>query len=118
MTDKIKLVTRDNRPFVALTLTDPVSGTPINVSSINTAIYVYFRAVGSSTILATLTCTKPNGGVDGVVQFNFPGTTLNVAAGAYEGEVSIDFDTTLTLTNPQIQTVYEILKFQLRDQFA
>lgn len=116
MADKIKLVARDNRPYITLTLTDPVTGLAINVAGATVAIKVYFRAVGSTTILATLTCTKPNGGADGVVQFSFTGTTLSVAAGAYEGEIEIDFDT----SNPgtAIQTVYETLKFQVRDQFA
>lgn len=111
MASKIKLVQGDNLPWVRLTLTDPNTGSPINVSNSDITIRVYFRAVGSETVLSTLTCEKVNGGVDGVVRFNFPGNTLNVEPGLYEGEVEIDFD-------GQTQTVYEVLKFVIRDQFA
>lgn len=110
MSEKIKLVSGDNRPYVRVTLTD-VDGNAINLSDANTTVVVYFRAVGSPTILATLSCTKVNGGADGVITFNFPGTTLNVPAGPYEGEIEINFA-------GQKQTVYQPLKFNVREQFA
>jgi hypothetical protein len=108
---KIPLVTGDNRPYVRLTLTDTNTGVPIDVSAPTTLVKVYFRASGASNILATLACTKPNGGADGVVQFNFPGNTLDVLPGSYEGEVEIDFA-------GETQTIYDVLKFQLRAEFA
>jgi hypothetical protein len=46
----------------------------------------------------------------GQVSFNFPGQTLDVEPGAYEGEVEIDFA-------GEKQTVYEFLKFTVRPQF-
>jgi hypothetical protein len=74
---------------------------------------VYFRKAGAGNpILATLVCTKPTGGADGVVQFNFPGTTLSVEPGSYEGEVEVTF------ADATKQTVYDILKFTVRAQFA
>jgi hypothetical protein len=51
-----------------------------------------------------------SGGTTGQVTFNFPGTTLNVPAGIYEGEIEIDF-------GAENQTVYDVLKFQVREQF-
>jgi len=45
------------------------------------------------------------------VRFNFPNGALDVDPGPYEGEVEIDFD-------GQIQTVYEVIKFTVREQFA
>lgn len=108
---KIPLVTGDQRPYVRLTLTDTSTGLPIDVSAPTTLVKVYFRAGGTTNVLATLACTKPNGGADGVVQFNFPGNTLDVPAGSYEGEVEVDFA-------GETQTVYDILKFQLRAEFA
>jgi len=108
---KIPLVTGDNRPYVRLTLTDVNTGEPINVSGVTNIVRVYFRAAGSTTVLATLICTKPNGGADGVVQFSFPGTTLDVPPGSYEGEIEIDF-------SGETQTIYDVLKFQLRAEFA
>ncbi len=111
MTTAIKLVRNDNRPYVRLTLTNSSTGAIVDVSSATTTVRVYFRAVGTTTLLSTLTCTKPTGGADGVVQFNFPASTLDVPAGAYEGEVEIDF-------NGEQQTVYSVLKFKVRDEFA
>lgn len=109
MSDKIKLVAGDTMPYVQVTLKNG-SGTPINVSG--AVVVVYFRATGSTTVLSTLTCTKPNGGADGVVQFNFPTPALTVPAGLYEGEIEIQYP------GGDRQTVYDLLKFQVRDQFA
>jgi hypothetical protein len=105
----IKLVQGDNRPYIKMTLTN-ADGTVVDVSSSSTIVQVLFRQAGTTTILSTITCTKPNGGADGVVQFNFPGTTLNVTAGSYEGEIQITFGT-------EVQTVYDTLKFFVRQQF-
>lgn len=110
MSDKIKLVQGDTRPYIKLTLTDD-SGTAINLSDSDTSVRVYFRAVGSSTVLSTISCSKLNGGLTGEVNFNFPSGALNVDPGQYEGEVEILFGT-------DKQTVYQTLKFVVRQQFA
>jgi hypothetical protein len=111
MADKIKLVQGDTFPIVRLTLTDPVTGSAINLSDSTTSVKVYFREAGKTTILATISCTKVNGGSTGQVQFNFSSGVLNVDPGAYEGEIEINFD-------GQTQTVYELLKFTVRQQFS
>lgn len=107
MTDKIRLVAGDNRPYIKLTLKD-ADGTPINLE--DTTVRVYFRATGSDTILSTLTCNLIDGGRQGQCSFNFIGDSLNVEPGAYEGEIEIDF-------GGEKQTVYDVLKFQVRQQF-
>lgn len=109
MSSKIKLVQGDNRPYITLTLT-AADGTPINLAG--ASVNVYFRAVGSTTVLATLPCALVLGGTTGKAIFNFPGTALNVDPGLYEGEVSITFGTN------DVQTAYDVLKFQVRQQFA
>ena len=111
MAEKIKLVQGDTFPTVRLTLTDPVTGLAINLSDAQTTVHVYFRQTGSTTVLATIPCTKVNGGSTGQVQFNFSSGVLNVDPGAYEGEIEINFD-------GQTQTVYELLKFNVRGQFS
>lgn len=110
MSDIIKLVQGDNLPEITLTLTDVNTGNAIDLSASTTSVNVYFRALGSTTVLSTLSCSKVNGGSDGVVKFYFPGSTLNVDAGPYEGEVEINF-------NGQKQTVYQLLKFKVREDF-
>ena len=69
MSSPIKLVQGDNRPYIKLTLTNS-DGTALDVSSVLTTVVVKMRAVGSTTLIATLSCSKPNGGADGVVQLS------------------------------------------------
>jgi hypothetical protein len=111
MAEKIKLVQGDTLPSIKLTLTDPTDGAVIDVSHEDTVVNVYFRAVGSTEVLSTLACTNENDGTDGQVRFDFSGGALNVPAGPYEGEIEISF-------NGSLQTVYEKLKFYVREDFA
>ena len=107
---RIRLVTGDTRPYIRITLSDK-DGQPINLSDADTSVVVYFRAVGSDTVLATLPCSKTGTGEDGQVVFNFPAGVLDVEPGPYEGEVEIRF-------GAERQTVYQTLKFAVREQFA
>lgn len=107
MADRIKLVQGDNLPFIKLALKN-ADGTALDVS--DGVVTVKFRAAGSTETLSTLACANVGDGTDGVVQFNFPGDTLNVPPGPYEGEVSIDFA-------GLVQTVYTVLKFIVRADF-
>lgn len=107
MSSRIRLVQGDNRPYIRLTLRQ-ADGVPMNLT--DATVVVYFRRAGEAAILATLPCTKVGGGATGEVSFNFPGNTLNVEPGAYEGEIEVNFD-------GEKQTVYEVLKFSVRAQF-
>lgn len=109
MAEKIKLVQGDNRPYIRLTLTNS-DGTPMNLSAPDTTVVVYFRQTGAAAILATLTCSKQGDGTEGKCYFNFPGTTLDVEPGLYEGEIEVTID-------GEKQTVYDTLKFNIRAQF-
>lgn len=104
----IKLVKGDNRPYITLTLSKS-DGTALDVSDADTTVSIHFRSVNSEAVLTTLPCSKATGGADGVVMFNFPGNTLDVEPGFYEGEVEISFD-------GEKQTLYDRLKFFVRDQ--
>lgn len=108
MNERIKLVQGDNLPQIRLTLKH-ATGLVIDVSA--ATVRLYFRAKGTTAILSTIICTKPNNGTDGVVVFNFSGSILNVDPGYYEGEVELDYSGTK-------QTVYDTLQFQVRAQFA
>jgi hypothetical protein len=109
MAEKIKLVQGDTRPYIRATLKD-ADGTVINVSS--ATVNFKFRQTGSPATLFTVVCSKPNGGSDGLVIFNFPQGGLDVEPGAYEGELEIVYGV------DDVQTVYDILKFSVRAQFA
>jgi hypothetical protein len=110
MADEIKLVRGNNRPYIKITLTD-ADGNAINLSAATTTVSVRFRSVTSETTLATLTTTKISNGTNGEVQFNFPGSTLDVPAGNYEFEIEVDF-------NGEKQTVYQTVKCLVREKFV
>lgn len=106
----IKLVQNDNLPEVTLTLTDKQTGDPLDLSAATTTAVVKLRASGSTTVLHTLACSKPNGGADGVIKFGFPSTTLDVPEGNYQGEVEINY-------NGLILTPFDLLQFYVRADF-
>jgi hypothetical protein len=106
MADRIKLVASDNRPYIVITLLNP-EDVPINIEG--ATIVVYFRQAGATEILSTIPCFI-NDPAGGVCYFNFPDDTLKDLLGAYEGEIEI------TYQNGDKQTVYDLLKFQVRSQ--
>jgi hypothetical protein len=108
--DVIRLVKGDERPVIVLTLTDDVTGSPIDLSLGTTTVVVKFRESGTTTLLSTIACTKLSSGTTGQVQFNFAGGVLNVDPGMYEGEVVINF-------NGEVQSVYDTLRFTVRENF-
>lgn len=126
MTERIKLVQGDSRPQLVLSLTDEKSGGSIDIST--ATVRLRFREAETTTILFTLVADKIPGKVntDGTIDFtgpyalngkggrcviNWTANALNQLPGNYEGEIEITFDDT------SIQTVYDVLKFKLREQF-
>lgn len=126
MAEKIKLVQGDTKPALIVSLTDESTGAPIDVSGATTRLK--FRAAGGTTILSTLTATKLGGrvltdgtvdatppydipGKGGRVQFNWTPGSLDVDPGDYEGEIEITYD------DSTVQTVYDVLKFKVREDF-
>lgn len=111
MATQINLVQGDNRPYVKLTFTLP-DGTPVDLSDAATNVFIHFKSAEADEVLTTLTATKISGGSTGIVTFNFPGTSLEVKPGLYEGEVEIQFGTN------DVQTIYEPLQFYVRKKLA
>ena len=112
MVDVIRLVKGDEKPLITVTLTDDSNDSAMDLSAGTTSISLKFRAKGSTTTLATITCTKVGDGTAGQIQFDFTGGALTSAsAGAYEGEIIVNF-------NGSIHTVYDLLQFRVRDSFA
>jgi hypothetical protein len=109
-TDVIRLVEGDEKPLIVLTLTDDITGSPIDLSLSTTTVAVKFRKAATTTLLSTISCTKLSGGTTGQVQFGFSGGVLDVDPGMYEGEVVINF-------SGEIQTVYDTLRFTVRENF-
>lgn len=110
MADKIKLVQGDTRPSLVCTITDEFTGDPIDITGCTCLLK--FREVASSTLKATLTGTITSG-VEGEVTFYWAQvpTSLDGDPGDYEGEIEITF------TDGQRQTVYDLIKFKMREDF-
>ncbi len=127
MADKIRLVRNDTRPQLITSLKDSATGNPIDISMATTRLK--FRAVGATTNRAVLTATPLPGlelddgtidndgiyataGKGGRCVFQWTAEALSGDAGDYEGEIEITF------SDGTIQTVYDTLKFKLREDFA
>ena len=118
----INLVANDTKPEINLTLKDSntaAAGLTLDPDDSDTwsaidisdpAVTVKFRALGASTVLDTMTCinTVP---IDGKCYIPWGADTLAVSAGTYEGEIS------LTYTSGGILTLFDRLKFKIRDDF-
>jgi hypothetical protein len=109
MSEKILLVQGDTRPAIVCTLLDEVSEAPIGLTGATPRLN--FRAPGSATILTTITGSVTDG-PNGVCVFH-PATAPEMldGFGYFEGEIEITF------ADGQIQTVYELLKFKVRQEF-
>lgn len=110
MADKIKLVQGDTKPALICTITDDSTGNPIAITG--ATVRLKFRAAGSETVKNTITGTVTDG-VNGVCAFYWATdpTSLQGEPGDYEGEIEVTFQ------DGTIQTVYDVLKFKLRQQF-
>mgnify|MGYP003112125018 CR=1 FL=1 len=127
MADKIKLVQGDTKPALIVSLTDETTALPIGISG--ATVKLKFRASGGTSTLATVTGSLLTGKVNtdgtidttspydvagngGRVQFQWGSSDLNQSAGDYEGEIEITF------SDGSIQTVYDKVKFKLREDFS
>ncbi len=127
MTEKIKLVAGDTKPQVKVVIKDDDTGLPMNVAG--ATVRLLFRAAGSATLQATVNGTLLTGlenedgsitttapydtpGAGGRVAFVWAAGNLDAPAGDYEGEIKVTF------SDGSKQTVYDILKFKLREDFG
>ena len=126
MSCPIKLVQGDTRPQLKFVITDENTGEAQDLTGATPRLK--FRAVGSNDVLFTRVGTLLAGlelesgqvsyaapydisGAGGRVAFDFAVGNLDIAAGAYEGEIE------LTFTDGAIQTVFKVQKFTLREDF-
>ncbi len=119
--DTIKLVVGDTLPELTFTLKDSntaASGQTLDVENDATwaaidlssgSVKFRIREVGQTTVLKTITATITNASA-GICALTFPTGTWT-AAGTYEGELEF------TKSNGQIQTVQDLVKFKVREDF-
>ena len=107
----IELVKDDNGTQVECIISRDNTGLPVNLTG--ATVRLKFRKKRTKTILFTLTniTEETVDLVNGQAIFQFSGDNLALEAGMYEGEVEVTF------ANENIETVYEIINFQVRDDF-
>lgn len=126
MSEKIKLVRNDTGPQVKIVVRDETTGQA--VSLVGATASLFFRRVGTTNILATLTgvltpgLEDENGNANSQPPYDVPGSggrvvfpwgigDLDQEPGEYEGEIEITF------SDGTRQTIYDTLKFKLREDF-
>lgn len=110
MAEKIKLVQGDTRPVLLCTITDENTGVVIPLTG--AAVSLKFRQAGAATLTATVVGSVIDG-PNGQVVF-YPASApemLQGEPGDYEGEIEITF------SDSTVQTVYDVLKFKVREDF-
>jgi hypothetical protein len=119
--DTLKLVAGDTLPELTFTLRDSnaaASGQTLDANNSATwapidvtgaTVRLRLRELGSTTVKSTLTCTVSDGSAGKVIT-DFPAGTLDTA-GTFEGEIEITF------SSGGIQTVYDLIKLQVRSDF-
>ena len=119
--ETLNFVTGDTLPALTLTLRDKNSAAsgavldpdnsatwePINITG--ATVKLRLRLVGQTTLADTRTLLVTNG-TGGICTTDFA-TTSFATSGTYEGEVEISF------SNGNKQTVHDLVKFKVREDF-
>jgi hypothetical protein len=107
----IYLVKDDNGSQLECRLTRDDSNLPVDLTG--ATVRLKFRKKRTTIILFTLTniTIAPVDLPNGQALFEFLAANLDLDAGLYEGEIEVTF------SNSNIETVYEIIDFQIRDDF-
>ena len=98
-----------NRAAIGSTLDEADSGTWRPINLIGSVVKLRIRQLGETELKATLTCTVTDA-VGGTVTTDFPAGSLDTA-GIFEAEVEI------TNSSGGIQTVSDLIKLKIRDDF-
>jgi len=109
--ETFKYVQGDTGPQLKLTLTDEDTGTATDLTG--ATVKMHFRAAGSTTVLYSKTLyVNPGTPTLGIALVNWATGELDYAAGTYQGEIEI------TKASGQIETIYDTIKFKIREDFA
>lgn len=110
MADPILLIQGDT-PSIRANLTREDTSAIIDLT--DATVKLHFRKKRTTTLLFTIDGTSDAAQASaGSVDFNFSAVQTNLDPGKYEAEVEIIFD------NGNRETVFEILEFQVREDFA
>ena len=109
--DTFYYVQGDTGPQLKLTLTDEDTGTATDLTG--ATVKMHFRAAGSTTVLYSKTLyVNPGTPTLGIALVNWATGELDYDAGTYQGEIEV------TKASGQIETIYDTIKFKIREDFA
>ena len=101
----------DTGPQLKLTLTDEDTSTATDLTG--ATVKMHFKASGATTVLYSKTLyVNPGTPTLGIALVNWAAGELDYDAGTYHGEIEI------TKASGQIETIYDIIKFKIREDFA
>jgi uncharacterized protein YegP (UPF0339 family) len=111
MAQLFKYVQGDTGPQIQVTLTEEDTGDPVDLTG--ASVTLHFRAAGEESVLfSRLLYVNPATATNGVAVLQWNTTDLDQEAGAYEGEIEVVKSTGLR------ETLYDKLKFKIREDFA
>lgn len=111
MATTFKYVQGDTGPQIKVALTEEDSGNPVDLTG-GTAT-LHFRAAGEDQVLfSRLLFVNPDTAENGEAVLQWEVGDLDQEAGAYEGEIEV------VRANGLRETLYDKLKFKIREDFA
>jgi hypothetical protein len=111
MATSFKYVQGDTGPQIKLTLTESDTGSPINLTS--GTVTLHFRAAGEETVLFSRQLfIDQNTASNGEAILQWQTNDLAQEVGSYEGQVEVVLSTGLR------ETLFDLLKFKIREDFA
>lgn len=111
MAERIKLVQGDTGPQIKLTLSDETTGEALDLTG--ATVTLRLRASGSDVVILTrVALVNPALALEGIAIIFWQSGDLDLDPGPYEGEVEIVF------ADQMRQTVYDLLRFTVREDFG
>jgi len=110
MAETYKYVQGDTGPQLRLTFTDEDTGTATDLTG--ATVYLHFRAAGATTVLFSKSLFIDSPGTLGTAVVNWSTGELDQDAGTYQGEIEVIRASGIR------ETLYDILKFKIREDFA
>jgi len=101
----------DTGPQLRLTLTDEDTDTATDLTG--ATVKMHFKASGATSVLYSKTLyVNPQTPTLGIALVNWATGELDYDAGTYYGEIEV------TKASGQIETIYDTIRFNLREDFA
>ena len=111
MASTFKYVQGDTGPQIKVALTEEDSGDPVDLTG--ATVTLHFRAAGEAAVLFSRALyINPDTAQNGEAVLQWETDDLNQEAGAYEGEIEV------VRSNGIRETLYDKLKFKIREDFA